>query len=835
MKELLKRDATHAFIIVIYLLLFSWQLNWYPGERYAEWDNHWGDVRVVRRLATIERSLRNLELPGIDPYTGFGVHVGGDLYSPWNPAYLLVLLCSARTVIWLVQLGFMVIGGLGAYCFLRRFTENKFICLLGGLSYVSTWANVGGSVYFMHHAFLQAFYCLPFMLVLIHRVLEKPSAVRMAAFAAFVGFAFGSLDVFSPFVFPGVIFAYSLIVAWQYYSASFLASVRKAGLLLALGLLAGSIYLVPYYWNCRTIATDIDVVRTEIPGSVGPVGRGYSIPGLFQAINTWGGGYSPIWNPTETPMYGAVWVPIGFYLLILSTLIFIAPLFKGKTKNISIIVALLLLIPSMLLVDCIYWSPASDLFLTSFKDGCGIGPVPFNTNIIPFMVVLAAFIGIAALVDSTNKKLKIGIYLFTIVTALLVDLKLFGGLTPWIPFYESSNRIRLPLDQPLDAFPWLSLLAFALIVAYDFLGRTKDGGFRVSIYALFLFLAVLLRLGTITVYNDWSMRTGNGGRMVTRHPYRWDSHLQREAVIDKLIDRSDPNYRTLYCGNGGHERSDGRAWKAIAATEMHVVKQHKVLYTWLELTQPYEGLMYGLWSGGGIRRWQITPPLSRDVDDNIATAKGLQGIKYVLSIEEKLESPHLIYRGKCDTEEFPRSFYKSAPDDLIEHWSEVGPIFVYEVVDPVGVSFFVDEFRQVSRADTLRAIYNNTEQPWNDNVVYLETEPLESVAPHVAATAPPVAEAQSRIVQESSTSIDLQVATPDEKFLVLTYVHRPFWKAYIGAVEVPIYRAYGGFMCVKVPPGEHSVRFRYYPIDVYVGILLTALSLGAPLALIRIF
>ena len=530
-------------------------------------------------------------------------------------------------------------------------------------------------------------------------------------------------------------------------------------------------------------------------------------------------------------------MPVAFYLIILGALILTGPLFKEKSRQVSAIVALLLLIPTMLLVDCFYWSPASKFFLASIKEANGVGPVPFNTNIIPFVVVLAAFIGLAALLETKNKKLKIGIYVFTIAIALLVDLKLFviGERTPWTPFYESSNRIHLSLDQPLDAFPWLNFLAFALIFAYDFLGRTKDGGFRISVYPLFLILAVLLRLGTITVYNDWSVRTGAGGRMVTRHPYRWYSHLQRESIIDGLIDRSDPNYRTLYCGNGVHERSDGRDWKAIAATEMHVVNRHKVLYTWLELTQPYEGLVHGLWSGGGFRRWQIMPPLGRDVDANIAGAKGLQGIKYIISIGDKLETPHLIYRGRCQTEDFPLSFYRAAPEHLIEHWSEASPLLVYEVVDPVGVSFLVDEFKQVSRADTLRAIYNNTEQPWNDNVVYLETEPLESVAPPESTSPLPIAAANSKIIQESSTSIELQVTSPKEKFLVLTYVHRPFWKAYIGAAQVPIYRAYGGFMCVKVPPGEHTVQFRYCPIDVYLGILLSAVSLVLPLGIRRVF
>ena len=91
MKAIFERDSTHAFIIIIYLLLFCWQLNLYPGERFPEWDTHWGDVRNIGRIVSVARALKNLELPAVDPYMSFGMYRPGDLFCPLGPLYLLGL------------------------------------------------------------------------------------------------------------------------------------------------------------------------------------------------------------------------------------------------------------------------------------------------------------------------------------------------------------------------------------------------------------------------------------------------------------------------------------------------------------------------------------------------------------------------------------------------------------------------------------------------------------------------------------------------------------------------------------------------------------------------
>ena len=65
-----------------------------------------------------------------------------------------------------------------------------------------------------------------------------------------------------------------------------------------------------------------------------------------------------------------------------------------------------------------------------------------------------------------------------------------------------------------------------------------------------------------------------------------------------------------------------------------------------------------------------------------------------------------------------------------------------------------------------------------------------------------------KILEEKDSLITMETRSEAEKMLVLTYTYWPFWRAYIDGNRVKIYRAYGGFMSIKVPQGIHSIRFQ---------------------------
>lgn len=211
----------------------------------------------------------------------------------------------------------MALAGIGTYFFLRRFADDKFICLLGGLTYVSAWANVGGLIYFMHHGLVWAIYLVPFALVLIHRVLQRSAPWNLSLFAIYCAFYYSSLDSHALLILPAVVLVYTVFVAWGYHGFGLTSSIRKAVLLLLLNFLAGLIYLVPMYWNCYSMSSSLALLREAIPDVVGERGAWIWKRGLFETYARSGGLFEPMFEPTSTPHYGLLYLPVAFYLIIL--------------------------------------------------------------------------------------------------------------------------------------------------------------------------------------------------------------------------------------------------------------------------------------------------------------------------------------------------------------------------------------------------------------------------------------------------------------------------------------------------------------------------------------
>ena len=70
-----------------------------------------------------------------------------------------------------------------------------------------------------------------------------------------------------------------------------------------------------------------------------------------------------------------------------------------------------------------------------------------------------------------------------------------------------------------------------------------------------------------------------------------------------------------------------------------------------------------------------------------------------------------------------------------------------------------------------------------------------------------------------------------ESYLVLSDSWYPGWLATVDGVDVPIERANILFRAVRVPPGDHTVEFRYEPRSVSTGALVSAGSIGAAVVL----
>jgi hypothetical protein len=75
--------------------------------------------------------------------------------------------------------------------------------------------------------------------------------------------------------------------------------------------------------------------------------------------------------------------------------------------------------------------------------------------------------------------------------------------------------------------------------------------------------------------------------------------------------------------------------------------------------------------------------------------------------------------------------------------------------------------------------------------------------------------------------IQVRTETPGDGFLVLAVTRCMGWSATVDGQQVAIHAVDGPLMGVSVPPGEHTVNFRFRPVLAWAGIGAAGLGLGA--------
>ena len=78
----------------------------------------------------------------------------------------------------------------------------------------------------------------------------------------------------------------------------------------------------------------------------------------------------------------------------------------------------------------------------------------------------------------------------------------------------------------------------------------------------------------------------------------------------------------------------------------------------------------------------------------------------------------------------------------------------------------------------------------------------------------------------------MHVRVPAARQLVLTETYHPQWRCAIDGKEVPVYLTDYTFMSVRVPPGEHEVRWWFEPTRFKQGLAVTLAGLAVTLALL---
>lgn len=175
----------------------------------------------------------------------------------------------------------------------------------------------------------------------------------------------------------------------------------------------------------------------------------------------------------------------------------------------------------------------------------------------------------------------------------------------------------------------------------------------------------------------------------------------------------------------------------------------------------------------------------------------LLNVKYVLS-EVPLEAPGftLVYEGQTriyrNEDALPRAF--AVPRA--------------EVVD--GDS---EMLRRLSEADLTR-------------VVLLEEDPGLGSLDRSATSDPGY---RISVTEYGLSEVKIRAQMPEPGWLVLSDAYSPGWQAFVSSEgvpeeELPLYRANFQFRAVPLDAGEHTVRFRYFPWSVKLGLYFSFIS-----------
>jgi len=94
----------------------------------------------------------------------------------------------------------------------------------------------------------------------------------------------------------------------------------------------------------------------------------------------------------------------------------------------------------------------------------------------------------------------------------------------------------------------------------------------------------------------------------------------------------------------------------------------------------------------------------------------------------------------------------------------------------------------------------------------------------------------ARVTSYEPNELFIEVDLPTAGYLVLADNYFPGWRAYdtrpnLEEQEIPIYRANGTFRAVLLQPGQHSVRFKYTPLSIKLG-LFVSFTAGVSLLLV---
>jgi uncharacterized membrane protein YfhO len=89
-----------------------------------------------------------------------------------------------------------------------------------------------------------------------------------------------------------------------------------------------------------------------------------------------------------------------------------------------------------------------------------------------------------------------------------------------------------------------------------------------------------------------------------------------------------------------------------------------------------------------------------------------------------------------------------------------------------------------------------------------------------------------KIIEYGSNSVELDVSTGDNSFLVFSDSYYPGWKAFIDGSDTKIYKTNGLIKGIYIPKGNHKIVFKYIPENLLFYSIISLVSFTGVISLI---
>ena len=158
-----------------------------------------------------------------------------------------------------------------------------------------------------------------------------------------------------------------------------------------------------------------------------------------------------------------------------------------------------------------------------------------------------------------------------------------------------------------------------------------------------------------------------------------------------------------------------------------------------------------------------------------------------------------------------------------------GALTLYENLRAMPRAWLVSEARTFASADVLRTLQTGVFPDGGafdprQTALFTRRELPQLPASQTDKT---IERESVAVTRYAANVLELQVETPQARWLILSEIDYPGWEARLDGEPVASYRADYLLRSVAIPAGRHRVEFRYRPTSALVGLLLSLGTLAA--------